>query len=147
MQISANIAFPPGVNPGPMPTGVAFRTHLVKAFDLTNAAITSLSQGPGVINVISPGLVGTLSAKQAVAELNMALQQDAPDAARTAAQNAQQLLTLGVNELTHRLNGPVPIEHVLDNFGAAKASMQTALDVLGAAQSHIQLPSPDSAIQ
>ncbi|MBC7643703.1 MAG: hypothetical protein H7123_01160 [Thermoleophilia bacterium] len=137
LTIAPKIAFPGG-NTGPVIQFLPFRAHVVKAFDLTNAALVNLApQAPGVVNIMDPLTLAYASANAAVKEVGLAVQQDAPTAGLDAAKAALTQLTQGVFQMSHRLNGPLNTGQGTTTRGQAEPNLQAALDGLGAAQSRI----------
>lgn len=146
MNISPSIAYP---GSGPVrPQAPEFRSHVVRAFDLTGSALSNLATlKSGVTPILDPIVGATVAARLAINELKASASLSAPADARAGAAAAQRALEIGVGVLTHRLNGPLPLDAVIDQFTTAQEQMQTSLDVLGAADMRIQLPSPDSPVQ
>lgn len=111
----------------------AFRTDVVGAADLVDHATAALDIPKGAMPIINPTIVATADARTALDLITAAVADDAPTAGHDAVVAAQGHLQQGINELVYRINGPLPVQHIIEALQDTRSSLQLALDSVPAA--------------
>lgn len=143
-----------GCFPGPQ----TFLANIREARSNVQSAHDNLDNPPGVVHVVDPAIPAQAHAQRALGNLDVAsIAQGVPTAARTAANNAREDVLAGYNSLRYRLNGPLPVARVLEQFDSATNWLNIAESIADPRVVYppvdhehgrsFQLPHPDSPVQ